>query len=307
MLLRIGTRGSALARAQAETVAARLRALDYGVEILVLSTAGDRATDRAFTDIGAFGVFVAEIEGALLDRSIDVAVHSYKDLPSRSVPGLVVAAVPERGDPADVLLLREDAHSPYTKALPLGGGALVGTSALRREALLREARPDLVFALLRGNVVTRVQSLVNARFDAIVLAAAGLERLEAAHAATRFIVPRGITQVRLDPSIFVPAPSQGALAVQVREDDAPVREAVTTLDDHTLADPLRAERSALALVEGGCRLPFGAWCDRHSDGALVMHCVLGQPDGRLTRCRVTGHDPQQIAAIAYAELTRTLS
>ncbi|MGQ0639937.1 MAG: hydroxymethylbilane synthase [Gemmatimonadaceae bacterium] len=306
-VLRIGTRGSALARVQTENIAARLRELGHTVETRVLSTAGDRATDRAFTDIGAFGVFAAEIETALLAGSVDVAVHSYKDLPSQSAPGLVVAAVPERVDPADVLLVRAEACSWACSPLPLGTGARVGTSALRREALLREVRPDLDFALLRGNVVTRVGALVAGQFDAIVLAAAGLKRLERAAGPLHFVLPEGIVQIPLDPTVFVPAPSQGALAVQVREDDQATRRAVAPLDDSSLASPLLAERAALALVEGGCRLPFGAWCHAHGTGALVMHCVLGGPNRRLTRCRVTGSEPHALAALAYDTLMRRLA
>jgi len=175
--LRIGTRGSALALAQSTDVAARLRSFGHEPELVIVSTAGDRVTDRAFTDVGSFGVFVRELASALLDGTIDAAVHSYKDVPSRMPAGLTIAAVPERLDAADVLLVRRDAIAPESGGIPLAHGARVGTSATRRRALLLDARPDLVPGLLRGNVPTRVRSLAEGRFDAIVLAAAGLERL----------------------------------------------------------------------------------------------------------------------------------
>ena len=159
MMLRIGTRGSALARAQATDVARRLEAHGHSTETIIISTEGDRVTDRGFTEVGAFGIFVREIEAALLDGRVDVAVHSYKDLPSRSPDGLVIAAVPERVDVADVLLTRPIATAAERGMLPLRDGAQVGTSAARRQALLRSLRPDLEIGMLRGNVPTRVRAL----------------------------------------------------------------------------------------------------------------------------------------------------
>ena len=192
MKLRIGTRGSALALAQSGEVAARLRAHGHEAELVVVSTTGDRVTDRAFADVGAFGVFVRELEVALLDGTIDAAVHSYKDVPSRMPLGLVIAAVPERIDAADLLLVRRDALRPERGALPVTLGARVGPSATRRRALLLDERPDLVPGLLRGNVPTRVRMLTDGKFDAIVLAAAGLARLARADGAHRFTPPDDI-------------------------------------------------------------------------------------------------------------------
>lgn len=298
MKLRIGTRGSALARAQAADVARRLTDRGHAVEIVVISTAGDRSTDRAFADVGAFGIFVREIEGALLDGRIDVAVHSHKDLPSKSPDGLVVAAVPERVDPADVLLVRNDALDRDARPLPVRAGARVGTSAARRQALVRALRPDVQTDLLRGNVPTRIAALVNGKFDAIVLAAAGIERLSREDPG---IVPDGVTVARLDPVVFVPAPAQGAIAVQVRRDAAEVRSAVSAIDDPRTARALRTERAALALAEGGCTLPFGAWC--HPDESrLQLHAVLGREDGTLGRVVVSGNDPDRLARDAWREL-----
>ena len=298
MMLRIATRGSALARAQALDVARRLDAQGHHTELVVLATAGDRATDRAFTDVGAFGVFVREIEESLLDGRADLAVHSYKDLPSRSPDGLVIAAVPERLDAADMLLVRPE--SVGGGILPVRQGARVGTSAARRKALVAAARPDLRTDLLRGNVPTRVAALISGTFDAIVLASAGIARLD--RASDRPLVPESIVCTRLDPRTFVPAPAQGAIAVQVRADATQVFAAVRALDDPRTARALRAERRLLALAEAGCALPFGAWCEER-DGALTMYAVLGQDGGTLTRAVVLGTDPDAIADAAWSELS----
>lgn len=303
MNVRVGTRGSALALAQSGDVANRLRARGHDAELIVVSTAGDRVADRAFTDVGAFGVFVRELESALLDGTIDAAVHSYKDLPSRMPAGLTIAAVPERLDAADVLLVRHDAFVASGGMLPVAHGARVGTSATRRRALILDARPDLVPGLLRGNVPTRVGALLDGKFEAIVLAAAGLERLARAAGEQRLVLDERIVVVRLDPAIFVPAPSQGAIAVQVRESDAVVRDAASALDDRECRRALEAERTALALAEGGCTLPFGAWCCVQG-GALTLSAALGLADGSIARSVMSGSDPRALAHGVWGELDR---
>jgi hydroxymethylbilane synthase len=302
--IRIGTRGSALALVQSGDVAARLRALGHAPELVVVSTVGDRVTDRSFTDVGSFGVFVRELESALLDGSVDVAVHSYKDVPSRMPEGLTIAAVPERVDPADVLLVRREALAASRGGLPLADGARVGTSATRRRALLLDARPDLALGLLRGNVPTRVRSLREGRFDAIVLAAAGLARLARAEGEHRLTLGEQIVSVRLDPELFVPAPSQGAIAVQVRANDEAVRTAVAPLDDRACRRALLTERTALFLAEGGCTLPFGAWCRVSNDGGLTLTAALGLDDGTIARAVAVGTDPGSVADAAWTGLAR---
>jgi hydroxymethylbilane synthase len=299
--LRIATRGSDLARAQSNDVARRLQALGHETELVIISTVGDRVTDRAFVEVGSFGVFVREIENALLDGRADVAVHSYKDLPSKSPDGLVVAAVPERLDAADVLLVRPEAADAGGAGLPLRTGAKVGTSAARRKALLAAERPDLAIGLLRGNVPTRVGALLDGRFDAILLASAGLQRLDRASGAS--LVPAGIIRQRLDPRRFVPAPAQGAIAVQVRSGAGQVRAAVASLNDETTSRALQAERALLGLAEAGCNLPFGAWCERQGDGAMRLFAVLGRDDQTVARADSTGHDPLSLAAEVWDELS----
>ena len=302
MNLRIGTRGSALARAQASDVARRLEAAGHTTEVVVIATLGDRANDRTFSEIGVFGVFVREIEAALIAGHLDVAVHSYKDLPSESPEALVIAAVSERLDAADVLLIRTGALAPEAGALPVRRGARIGTSAARRTAWLRALRPDLGIGLLRGNVPTRVRALVDGRFDAIVLAAAGLDRLERATGGDRLVLPPGVARVRLDPEFFVPAPSQGAIAVQVRRSATAVHLAVAGIDDPSTAGVLRAERAALRLAEGGCTLPFGAWCRTDPNGGLTLLAALGCHDGTVVRAQSTGDEPETLAAAVWADL-----
>lgn len=302
MRLRIATRGSDLARAQSTDVARRLEAAGHTTELVFISTAGDRAVDRAFNEVGSFGVFVREIETALLEDRADVAVHSYKDLPSYSPDALVVAAVPERLDAADVLLVRPEAADAGDAILPLRRGARVGTSSARRRALLASARPDLEIGLLRGNVPTRVRALLDGKFDAIVLAAAGLARLDRASGVS--LVPAPMVRTRLDPRRFVPAPAQGAIAVQVRRDAAAVLAAVAPLNDASTERALRAERALLGLAEAGCQLPFGAWCDRREQrDTLHLYAVMGHEGGAIARCDSVGDDPETLAAAVWGRLS----
>ncbi|RMF73981.1 MAG: hydroxymethylbilane synthase [Acidobacteria bacterium] len=301
MKLRLGTRGSRLAMIQARWVARRLERDGHEPEIVVIRTSGDRVQDRAFAQVGTQGVFSAEIENALVERRIDVAVHSYKDLPSKSPDGLVVAAVPERVDPADRLLARPDA---LDEGGALRRGARLGTASARRTALWRALRPDVEIGLLRGNLPTRVARALDGTFDAVVLAAAGLDRIDrAAQDDPELALDRsGLVERRLDPEVFVPAPSQGALALQVRADDAGVREAIEAIDDREAHRAVRAERELLARVEGGCQVPFGAWCVAATDGTFTLRAVL-ERGGRLRRARADGDDPLALVDAVWRELT----
>ena len=305
MRLRIGTRGSRLARMQTARVATLLQRQGHTVEIYLIATAGDREQQLPFHAIGAAGIFVREIEAALLAEEIDVAVHSYKDLPTVSPEGLVVAAMPERLDPADCLLLRPEAVAADQGAIPVRQMARVGTSSARREALLRELRPDLVTVPIRGNVPTRINKLRTQDYDAILLAMAGLERLrdndESGSAPASADVLEGIVKRRLDPEIFVPAPSQGALAVQVRAADAPTRDAIAAIDSPSSRREVDVERCLLGLGEGGCQVPVGAWCRANAHGELELTAVLGVGP-ILRRAESRGSDVDQIAESAAAQL-----
>jgi hydroxymethylbilane synthase len=299
--LRLGTRGSDLARTQSSTVAARLEQAGFDVELTIIKTSGDQNQTALFGSIGPQGVFVREIEQALVEGRIELAVHSFKDLPTRSPPELTVAAVPARVDPADLLLVRRSAlEGDREDWMPLAKSAKVGTASARRRVWLKHFRPDLVIEPLRGNVPTRLRKLVEGSYDAIVLAAAGVERLQAEQ---RLGEPGDLGEIeflRLDPDKFVPAPAQGALAIQCRRDDARVLAALATIDHAPSHAAVLAERDALARAEGGCDVAFGAYCT-HRDGThelLAMH----ERGGVVRTARVRGADPSELGATAWAIL-----
>jgi len=297
--LRLGTRGSDLARTQSGTIAAALHALGFAVELTIIKTSGDQNTTGSFASIGPQGVFVREIEQALVERRIELAVHSFKDLPTKSPAELTIGAVPARVDPADLLLVRRAALVGAADSwLPLKAGARVGTASARRRVWLQHFRPDLVIEPLRGNVPTRVRRLEEGRFDAIVLAAAGVERLRAEQRLGSALTD--IAVVRLDPQRFVPAPAQGALAVQCRRDDAHVLAALAELDDAPSRAAVTAERDALARAEGGCDIAFGAHCTaQRGKHELVAMLERG---GEVRVARVAGADPAVLGAAAWARL-----
>jgi hydroxymethylbilane synthase len=237
------------------------------VEQVLISTSGDRSqrTNAPSADWGS-GVFVKELEAALLAETIDLAVHSLKDVPPRPSPGLDLVAIPAREDPRDVLVT-PDAR-PFEA---LASGARIGTSSARRSAFLRAWRPDLSFAPIRGNVDTRVAKLMRGEYDAILLAAAGLHRLDLAASEVPHVV--------LEPEVLPPAPGQGALALQARADDERVAELVEPLDDPSTASAVAAERRLMARLEGGCRLPIGALGTPASDARLALLAAIAAPDG----------------------------
>ncbi|MHB8079341.1 MAG: hydroxymethylbilane synthase [Candidatus Krumholzibacteriia bacterium] len=297
----IGSRGSDLALWQATHVQALLAArAGLAAEIRIIQTAGDRIQDVQLASLDGKGFFTKEIEAALLAGEIDLAVHSHKDLPTDSPPGLAVGAVPERGPVAECLLVRDEAWDPAAPALPLRAGAVVGTGSLRRSSQLLARRPDLRIEDLRGNVPTRLRKAGEGRYDAIVLAHAGLTRLGLDPAPLRLHLG--------PPAEVVPAPAQGALAVQIRAgaarrpQDAAVAAAVARLHDAPTARAVAAERLLLAACEGGCNLPLGAWAVLAGD-AIVLTATLGQPDGTVRRCAVRAADPAAAARLAHRELT----
>ena len=304
MSLRIGTRGSDLARTQAEQVAQALTELGTACEIQIIRTSGDRSMAPSFTDIGPQGVFVREIEQALLDGQIDVAVHSYKDLPSRSPEALSIAAVPARRDPADVLVLPAGAHADDT-LLPLRPGAVVGTSSVRRQTWLKAARPDLELLPLRGNVPTRLKHLKDGRFDAIVLAAAGLERLhDSPHGMAARTQLEGLVLHRLDPEHFVPAPSQGALAIQCRAADRALVARLAALEHAPSRSTVAVERRLLAHVQGGCDVPFGAYCS--ADHGRYRLRAMFEHGGQVSKRVIEGSTPEALADQLWTDIDRTV-
>jgi hydroxymethylbilane synthase len=307
MTLRLGTRGSDLARTQSLGIAAALAAHGVQCELSIIRTAGDQSSAPSFAAIGPQGVFVREIEQALLEGTADFAVHSFKDLPSISPPELVIAAVPQRFDAADVLLTRADAAVNGDALLPLAHGARVGTSSARRRVWLKHLRPDLKIEPLRGNVPTRLRRLCEGHYDAILLAAAGLERLRASElgAATRAHLA-ALASHRLDPQIFVPAPAQGALALQCRADDVPVRQALAALTHAPSARAVAVERHLLARVEGGCDVAFGAYCWKQ-DGVFELRAML-ERDGRVVVAeRITDTVCEPLAERAWHSIERALA
>lgn len=261
--LRIGTRGSQLALAQSRWVRACLQQHypDLTIEMVIIKTTGDRFVDRPLSQIGGKGVFVKEIEDAMLAGTIDCAVHSMKDVPSELAPGLVIAATPPREDPRDLLIARGGVGFAQ-----LPRGARIGTSSLRRTALLRAARRDVEVHNLRGNVDTRLGKLDRGELDAVVLAAAGLHRLGIER---RDAAP-------FDPLDFVPAIGQGVLALESRTDATATRLAV--LDDAPTRIAVTAERAFLLRVGGSCRTPLAAYATVDGD-AITLRALIADPDG----------------------------
>lgn len=287
--VRIATRASALALWQARWVADRLASSGATSELVEVTTQGD-ADDRPFAEIRGVGFFTKAVQDAVADGRADLAVHSFKDLPSAPAPGLEVAAVPERADPRDVLLVRPEAFDADGAVLPLREGARVGTSAARRRAQLAGHRPDLVATELRGNVPTRIDKLRSGAYDAILLAAAGLARLEADL--------DGLEVVPLDPTRFLPAPAQGALALEIRRGDDGLASLLTDLHDVRGYRAVAAERGLMGMIRGGCQLALGAHA-RLADGTLTLHAWY---EGRSASVRhPTG---EGAAMLAYDALGR---
>ncbi len=275
MKIRIATRRSALALAQTRMIAAALRDRWPGLETeeVQIVTEGDRVQDRSLSAIGGKGLFIKELEAALLDGRADLAVHSMKDLPAELAAGLVVAAVPERESPWDLLVTVDG------RALAdLPQGATVGTSSLRRQLQLLAARPDLKIELLRGNVDTRLRKLREGQYNAIILAEAGVRRLGL-----------DVTAVRLE-GVLVPSIAQGSLALETRGDDEATRGCVRALNHAESEARAVAERAVLRAIQGSCTTPVGALATI-ADGIVAIDGFLATEDGsRHVRARVTGPD-----------------
>ena len=298
--MRIGTRGSALALYQANLVADLLRTrCGLACELVILKTAGDVDQSRPVAELGQVGVFVKELERALLAGEVDLAVHSLKDLPTDLPPGLVLAAQPERVDVHDLLLIHPGAFDEAAEHVPLRAGARVGTSSLRRRVQLLEVRPDLAIVPVRGNVPTRVDKARTGELEAVVLAAAGVTRLGL-----------DLTTLRpwpLPPDRFVPAPGQAALGLEARADDERLLRALAAaLHDPEVARATAAERQLLHGLGAGCSVPLGAHALPGADGRLLLRAVLGPPGTpprpRLRRALVRALDPAAAAELALRVL-----
>lgn len=288
-MIRVATRGSALALAQARLVADRLSAAGARVEIVPMRTEGDRLAEARLATLGGKGLFVREIEEALLRGEVDVAVHSLKDLPAELPAGLCLAAFPERADARDVLVTRRP-----LRFAELPAGAVLGTSSPRRRALALAARPDLVVEPIRGNVDTRLRKLDGGDWDAIVLAAAGLRRLG--------ITPRHAEP--LAPDVFVPAVGQGVLAVEARAGDAATLAALRALEHEATRACALAERAFLGRLGASCVTPMAAHA-RLAGGRLVVDGVVASEDGR-TVLRESAEGPAERAASLGARVAEGL-
>lgn len=283
----IGTRGSRLALAQAHAVEAALRSLGHAVRVEEIHTSGDRHTEQPLLALGGEGIFVKEIEAALLAGTVDVAVHSYKDLPTVQPDGLVVAVVPERADPRDFLVFHA-ADGAALRRLPTG--TILGTGSPRRIAQALALRPDLAWKEMRGNVETRLRKWRERECDALILAAAGLARLG--------LTPEGAP---IAPEDMLPAVGQGALAIEIRSDDEGARRAVAPLDHPPSGAAVSAERALLRRLGGGCRAPIAAFATLEAD-RLHLRAVVADGLGRKS-LRGDRHG----AALAAADLGEALA
>jgi hydroxymethylbilane synthase len=282
--LRIATRRSALALAQAEEVASLLSANAFRSEIVPMSTSGDEGADADASPIGRKGLWVDRIVEALRNGEVDLAVHSAKDLPAEDEDGIVIGAVPARADPLDVLIGRREKLQP---------GMVVGTSSVRRRAQLLAGFPGMGVADIRGNVDTRLRKLTDGEVDGLVLAAAGLERLG--------VVPPHARRLRVEE--MIPAPGQGCLAIQAREEDRTTRAVLSVLDDLPSRRALEAERALVQLLGGGCDLPLGALAATRGDRIRIV-AVVATPDGaKVVRAAAESTEPA-VAASTLAQRLR---
>ena len=279
-MIRIGSRGSQLARWQSNHIAAALRALGHEVEVHLILTTGDRLQQVAFSKVGTKGMFTQEIEDALLRNNddpdrVDLAVHSLKDMPTELAEPFVLAAIPPRVDPRDALVSLH--FDSFASLLP---GSRVGTSSVRRQAQLKAHRPDLDYVEFRGNVDTRLRKLSEGQVEAIVVAAAGLDRLE----RTEWI------RERFTASLVCPAPGQGALAIECRADDTVTRNILSALNHADTCAAVTAERRALAALGGGCQVPIGVFCRRTESAWHITGCVARPDGGIILRADEEGSD-----------------
>ncbi len=278
-MIRIGSRGSQLALWQANHIAAALRGAGHEVSIEIIRTTGDRMQDVSFAQVGSKGMFTKEIEEALVEDRIDLAVHSLKDLPTELAAPFSIGAIPPRVDPRDAFVSVE-----YETFQALPPGSQVGTSSLRRQAQLRAVRPDLEYVEFRGNVDTRLRKLAQGQVQAIVLAAAGLERL----GKTEWL------RERFPAELVCPAAGQGALAIECRAYDLVTHKAVAFLDDPDTRFAVTAERIALGALGGGCQVPIGVHCKRDGEEFHIAGAVAATDGSLVVRAEMRGSDEAEL-------------
>ena len=287
--LRIGSRGSQLALWQANHISASLRERGHQVEIEIIKTTGDKITDVALAQVGTKGMFTKEIEDALAEGRVDLAVHSLKDLPTELPPGFELVAITERVNPRDVFL---SVNYDCLDALPKG--AKVGTSSLRRQAQLKAFRSDLVIHPLRGNVDTRVRKLEQGEYDGIILAAAGLTRLGKTELVKEY----------LSEEFMCPAAGQGALGIEIRQGDVAMRKHLAFLNNADARAATICERTLLNKLGGGCQVPIGAFAEK-KDGKLRLTGVVARPDGsEVLREQQSGTDPVALGKLVGETLLK---
>jgi len=292
-ILRIGTRGSPLALVQARTVRARLAAAlgapEDAIELVIIKTSGDAIQDRPLAEVGGKGLFTKEIEEAMLDGRVDLAVHSAKDMPTISQPGLMLVACLEREDPRDVFI------SPKGKSFQdLPQGATLGTASLRRQAIAKRLRPDLKVAPLRGNVETRLRKLDEGQVAATILALAGLKRLGLTEHATRV----------METTEFLPAVAQGAIGIEARADDMRVRDMLARIDHADTSAAVACERAFLAALDGSCKTPIAGHA-MVSEDTVEFRGLIARPDGGAAH-DIAGHGSRKDAIAIGADAGREL-
>ena len=297
--LRLGTRGSDLALWQARHVAGLLSdRLEVECTIEVIKTRGDRIQDVAFRKMEGKGFFTKELQEALTAGQIDLVVHSLKDLPTEEPEGLEIAAIPERAEAADLLIARRDLLArDHADPLGLPAGSVLGTSSLRRASQALASSPEITVRALRGNVPTRIRKLRDGDYDAILLAAAGVRRLE--------LEIDDLESVELTPEVMLPAPGQGALAIETRAGDK-VTQPLTALHDPAVARCVGAERRLLEMLGGGCHLPLGCLASEDETG-IRLRAVLGEIDDEVTRATISrvgslAQDPESAARVCFEAL-----
>ncbi|WP_338470422.1 hydroxymethylbilane synthase [Niallia sp. XMNu-256] len=279
----VGSRRSKLAMTQTKWVIEQLKKLDpsYEFEIREIVTKGDRILDVTLSKVGGKGLFVKEIEQAMLDKEIDMAVHSMKDMPAVLPEGLVIGCIPEREDYRDAFISKE-----HIKFQDLKPGAVVGTSSLRRSAQLLAKRPDIEIKWIRGNIDTRLEKLKTEDYDAIILAAAGLARMGwTSETVTEFF----------DPDLCLPAVGQGALAIECRGSDEELLELLRKFNSVETSQTVRAERSFLDKMEGGCQVPIAGFAEINSNNEVVLTGLVASPDGKtILRDQAVGQNPEEL-------------